>query len=84
MDDDILAQEESLWAVVDSDGEVVKGGFASEEDARAWMDTAAGKEALAKRGSSGYDVEPQEEIELSAEEMDGGESNKDEDEENVS
>ncbi len=67
-----IEEEESSWAVVDSDGEIVKGGFASEENARAWMDTDAGKDILAKKGSGSYDVEQQTGFELSSEETDGG------------
>ena len=70
--EELQIEEESLWAVVDSNGEIVKGGFNSEEDARAWMDTPEGKEILAKRGSS-FDVELRTGSELSAEEADDGE-----------
>lgn len=52
-------EEESPWAVVDQTSEIVKGGFSSEDDARAWMDTPEGKKTLVERGGS-YDIEQRE------------------------
>lgn len=72
--EELQIEEENLWAIVDSDGEVVKGGFDNEEDARAWMDTEEGKKVLAKKGSSSYDVEPQTGLELPAEDADDEET----------
>ena len=80
VDEEPQIEEENPWAVVDSDGEVVKGRFASEEDARAWMDTPAGKEILAKRGRGSYDVEQQTGFGLSSEEVDSGMPDEDDDE----
>lgn len=74
--EELQAEEELPWAVIDSDGEVTKGGFKSEEDARAWMDTSAGKEVLAKRGGS-FDVEQQTNFDAAAEEADGAQPEED-------
>jgi hypothetical protein len=81
MEEDMQTEDETIWAVISAESEVVKGGFKTEDDARAWMDTDNGKKLLAKIGSNGYDVESQAGFGTSSDEAEDEDSDDDDDEE---
>ena len=62
---------ESIWAVLDSDGNVIKKGFESEEVAEIWTTSEDGKKAVEKAGGT-FSVEELTDEDRNVEEEDEG------------
>ncbi|OGY99423.1 MAG: hypothetical protein A2945_01030 [Candidatus Liptonbacteria bacterium RIFCSPLOWO2_01_FULL_52_25] len=51
-DEERATTGENLWAILDMDGKVIKGGFESEEAGEIWTTTDDGKQAVEKAGGT--------------------------------